>query len=110
MIVDDVLGHGPLEVPLAQGNDAIETFMFDRADEALGVGIRIRREPRRLHNSNATITKQPPYLSAPFRVPIANQYAMRAQQSPIRRRQRATDLPHEQLVGMRRRPENVHTS
>jgi hypothetical protein len=47
MIVDDVLGHGLLEVPLAEGNDAIETFLFDGADEALGVGIRIRRPPRR---------------------------------------------------------------
>jgi hypothetical protein len=45
MIVHDVIGHGLLEVPLAEGNDAIETFMFDGADEALGVGIRIRRPP-----------------------------------------------------------------
>ncbi len=30
MIVDDVLGHGPLEVPLAEGNYAIETFMSPR--------------------------------------------------------------------------------
>jgi len=78
MIVDDVLGHGLLEVPLAEGNYAIETFMFDGADEALGVGIRIRRPPRRLHNPDAAIAQQSPYLSAPFRVPIANQYARRA--------------------------------
>ena len=29
MIVDDVLGHGLLEVPLAEGNDAIKTFSFE---------------------------------------------------------------------------------
>jgi hypothetical protein len=79
MIVCDVLGHGLLEVPLAEGNDAIETFMFDGADEALGVRIRIRRPPRRLHNPDAAIAQQPPHLSAPFGVPIANQHAMRAQ-------------------------------
>ena len=45
MIVDDVLGHSLLEVPLAEGNYAIKTFMFDGADEALGVGIRVRRPP-----------------------------------------------------------------
>src|SRR4029453_3613022 len=43
MIVDDVLGHSLLEVPLAEGNYAIKTFMFDGADEALGGGIRVRR-------------------------------------------------------------------
>jgi len=48
MIVDDVLGHGLLEVPLAEGNCAIETFMFDGADEALGVGIGVSRRLHRL--------------------------------------------------------------
>jgi hypothetical protein len=43
------------------------------------MSIRIRRPPRRLHNPDAAIAQQPPYLSAPFRVPIANQHAMRAQ-------------------------------
>ena len=60
MVVDDVLGHGLLEVTLAEGNDAIETFMFDGANEALGMGVRIRRPPRRLHHPNAAIAQQPP--------------------------------------------------
>ena len=79
MIVRDVVRHGQPKVPLAEWNNAIETFLFDGPDEALGVGIRIRRPPRRLHNQNAAIVKQPSHPSAPFRVPIANQYAMRAQ-------------------------------
>jgi hypothetical protein len=29
MIVDDVLGHGLLEVPLAEGNDTFQTFALD---------------------------------------------------------------------------------
>ena len=92
MILRDVLGHGLAEVPLAQWNEAIETFLFDRADEPLSVGICIRRPPRRLHNPDALITQQPAYLSAPFRVPIADEHAMRAQESVIRHRQRTTDL------------------
>ena len=51
MIVHDVLGHGAAEVPLAEGNDAVETFMLDGPDEALSVGICIRRPPRRLYLS-----------------------------------------------------------
>ena len=64
MIVRDVLGHGLPEVPLAERNDAIETFLFDGPDEALGVGIRIRRPPRRLHNADAAIAQQ---LAVPLR-------------------------------------------
>jgi hypothetical protein len=73
-IVDDVLGHSPLEVPLAEGNDAIETFVFDGADEALSVSIRIRRPPWRLHNPDAALAQQPLYRFAPLRVPITYQY------------------------------------
>ncbi len=54
MIVDDVLGHGLLEVTLAEGNDAIETFMFDGANEALGMGIGVSRQ---LHRRRAVRRK-----------------------------------------------------
>jgi len=57
MIVDNALGHGLLEVPLAQRNYAIETFMLDGADEALGVGIRIWHPPRRLNNLDAAVVQ-----------------------------------------------------
>jgi hypothetical protein len=78
--------------------------MCDEADEALGVGIRIRCPPRRLHNPDAAMAQQPPCLSAPFGVPIANQRAMRAQWPVVRPRQRATDLPPAQLdLGKRER-------
>src|SRR5687767_303475 len=95
MIMRDVLGHGVPNVPFAKGNDAIEAFLFDGPDETLSVGIRIRRPPRGLHNPNAALIQQPPYLFAPFRVPVANQYVMRAQWAVLRHRQRAPDLPHE---------------
>ena len=41
MIVRDVLRHGLPEMPLAEQNQAIETFLFDGPHEALGVGIRM---------------------------------------------------------------------
>ena len=88
----------------------METFLCDGADEALSVGIRIRCPPRGLHDADTTLAQQLPYRAAPLRVSIANQYAMRAQQPVIRHRQRTTDLPHEQLVGMRREPEYAHAS
>ena len=34
-----------------RGDEAIQTFMFDRPNEALGMRIRIRRPPRGLHNA-----------------------------------------------------------
>ena len=60
MMMHDVLGHGMPKVPLAERNDAIETFLFDGTDEALSVGIRIRRPPRGLHNADASLAQQPP--------------------------------------------------
>ena len=39
MITCDILGHGLAEVPLAERNDAIETFLFDGSDETLGVAM-----------------------------------------------------------------------
>ena len=110
MIVRDVLGHGLPKVALAKRNDAIETFPFDGPDEAFSVGIRIRRPPRRLHNPDTAIAQQLTYRRAPLGVPITNHYAMPAQQSVIRHRQRATDLQHEQLIGMWRRPDYAHPS
>ena len=50
MIVRDVFGHDLPEVPLAQWNEAIETFLFDRADETLSVGIGVSS---RLHRQRA---------------------------------------------------------
>ncbi len=56
MIVRDVLGQGLPEMPLAERNDAIETFLFDGPDEALGVRVRIGRLKRRLHDMYAELS------------------------------------------------------
>ena len=41
MRVLDELREGVPEVPLTDGNDAVETFFLDRPDESLGVGVRV---------------------------------------------------------------------
>ena len=43
VIVRDKLGDGTPKVMLPDWKDPIEALVFDRAHEALGVGIRIRR-------------------------------------------------------------------
>jgi hypothetical protein len=44
------MGHklrdGPTKVAFAERNEAIETFLLDRANEAFSVGVRIRRAIR----------------------------------------------------------------
>jgi hypothetical protein len=51
MIVGDELCYRPSEVALANRNDPIETFLFDRSHEAFRV--RIRRLKRCLHDAKA---------------------------------------------------------
>ena len=54
MIVGDKLRDRLSKVAVAERNQAVETFLFDRAHEAFGVGVRIRRPIRRLE------TRSPP--------------------------------------------------
>ena len=47
MVVVDVLAHAETQVPFAEGDDATETLLFNRADEPLGIRVEIgtlRRE------------------------------------------------------------------
>ena len=92
MIVVDELGNGPSEVALAERNDPIETFLFDRSYEPLRVGIRIGCLKRCLHDAEADLLQQPWHLPTPFPIPIADQQAMVTQQSVIRGRERDTRL------------------
>ena len=51
MVVFDVLAHEETQVPFAEGDDATETLLFNRADEPLGIRVEIgtlRRETDRL--------------------------------------------------------------
>src|SRR5262245_51564501 len=57
MIMDDKLGARATEMPLTERNHPIQTHLFDRADEALGVGVRIRRLVRRLDDAEPASCK-----------------------------------------------------
>ena len=48
MVVRDELEDGPSKVALPERDDAIQTFLFDGAHEALGVRVGIRGAIRRL--------------------------------------------------------------
>ena len=51
MVVVDVLAHEETHVPFAEGDDATETLLVNRADEPLGIRVEIgtlRRETDRL--------------------------------------------------------------
>jgi hypothetical protein len=95
MIVVDEFGERSSEVPLAKRNHPIETFLFDRSHEAFRVRIRIRRPERCLHDLNAGLVEQPLHLPTPFPIPIADQYAVVAQQPDLGGCQRSTHLAHE---------------
>ena len=51
MVVFDVLAHEETHVPFAEGDDATEPLLLNRADEPLGISVEIgtlRRETDRL--------------------------------------------------------------
>ena len=101
MIVLDKFRDRPSEVPFTERNHPIETFLFDRAHEALRVGVGIRRLERRLYNVDTSLRQQLSELATPLSVAVTDQHAMIPQQSVLGPRERATDLAHEQLVRMR---------
>jgi len=46
VVVRDALRHGASKVPLADRNQPVQAFVFDRPHEALRVGVRVRRARR----------------------------------------------------------------
>jgi hypothetical protein len=60
VIVLDILGHGPPEVPLPERNEPVQALFFDRPYEPLGVGVGVSS---RLHRQRAVRDK-------PFASPI----------------------------------------
>ena len=52
VVMLDVLGDRPSEMAFTERNHAVEALVFDRADEALRVGVRVGRPKRRLHHAD----------------------------------------------------------
>lgn len=75
IVVLDVLGDRAPEMALTERHDPIEAFLLDRAHEAFGVGIRVRRLVLGAHDLDRGFTQLFENPVRPFRVAIANQYA-----------------------------------
>ena len=54
VVVTDELRNGLPKVPVSQWDQPVEAFFLDGADEALGMGIRVRSAVRRLDDAHAT--------------------------------------------------------
>ena len=106
MVVINKFSESPSEMALTEGHHPIEALVFDRPHEPFSVGVRIGRLKWRQRDVHASIVQLPTYVPAPLPVTIADQHAMIAQRA-IGSGQRATDLAHEELVWIRRRPDNL---
>jgi hypothetical protein len=110
LIVLDELCDGSAEVSLPYRNDPVETFVFDRSDEALCVGVSVRRALRRQNHLDPSVAELASDCAAPFPISIANQHAMAREHAVVGRRHNAHHLRHEQIRWMRRGPENPHAA
>ncbi len=108
MVVIDECREGPSKVALAERDHGIETLVFDRPYEPFGMRVRIGRLKRRLHDVHSGIAQQPSHFPALLPITITDEDAMIAQQA-FGSGQRATDLTHEEIIGMRRGPDNLDT-
>ena len=57
-VVGPELGQRPLQARLTDKHQAVQAFLFDRANEPLGVRIAIRRTVRRLDDAHADVPEQ----------------------------------------------------
>src|SRR5262249_6384540 len=107
VVMRNELRHCSSEVPFAQQNHAVETFLLDRPHKPLRVRIRIRGLIRLSPDSIPRLAQPLAHRRAPLRVPITHQYATRFS---IRHRERPHDLSHERLVRMGCHPKHSHAT
>jgi len=110
MVVLDVFRHGAAEVPLADRNQPVQTFLFDRPHEPFRVGVRIRRTRRSEDHANSRVPQSAPPLPAPLPSPIADQHVRSGRRTGLNDRQRPHALLHEHDVRMGRGSEDRHPS
>ena len=70
-----VLRNRPAEMTFAERDHSAETLFFDRAHEALRVGIRIRRLKWRLHYANPDLAQPFAQRCSPLHVPVTDLHA-----------------------------------
>lgn len=106
-VIDEFL-EGPSEMALPERHDPIETLMFDRPHKSFGIGVRIGRLKRCLHDVHSGLAQQALHIPAPLPVTVTDQHPMIAQQA-VGCGERSTDLAHEEIIGIRCGPHNLHT-
>ena len=110
MVVVDVLAHEETQGPFAEGDDATETLLLNRADEPLGIRVEIgtlRRETDRLDTPALQDLANPPRGE---RVAVVNQRAGAAQAAIDRVRHIAGHLLHPRAVRLRMDPGDGHAA
>jgi hypothetical protein len=60
-------------VALAERNQPVQAFFFDRPHEPFGVGVRIGRALGREDNTDGRLVESTPHVTAPLPIPIANE-------------------------------------
>jgi hypothetical protein len=99
--------HRVSEMSLAQRDDPIEAFFFDRSHKSLGVRFRVWCPIRRLDDADPGVLQNLADRPAPFRIPA--QIRMRQVSSSAMVSEHST-WRIKGLVGKRRGPQNLHAT
>jgi hypothetical protein len=57
VVMRDELHHRSSEVPFAERNHPVETFLLDRPHEPFRIGVRVQSLIRRLHHTNSRLAE-----------------------------------------------------
>jgi len=110
VVVGHERGEYPKQVGFTEDDDLIQTFLLDRPDESLRVGIAVGCLKRRPYDADATVGQGPAECRAPFGVLIADEDPVATENAVIRGGQHAGDLAHECVIRMRSRSHEMNTA
>ena len=110
VVVTDELRNGVPKVPVSQRDQPVEALFLDGADEAFGMGIRVRSAVRRLNYAHTRRCELVPDRVSPLGVAVADQDPASRQGAVVCSDHGSRSLMHEQRVRMAGRAENLHPS
>jgi hypothetical protein len=97
-------------MPLADRNQPVKALFLNRPHEAFRVRVRIWGALGDTDDADTSIVQSTPHVIAPLPIPIADQNVWRVHRTIVAHRQRPDDLLHEQRLGMRGGPEDLHAA
>ena len=104
MVVCDEVDERPPEVTFTERDDAIQAFLFDRADEPLRMRVAVWCPERCPDDADARCREETFDAKAPLAITIADQHAMRVEASVGVLRQVTHGLDEEGFIWMRGGP------